>query len=475
MGLELRPWQRRFLRAAFAPGVRTAALSLPRGNGKSSLCAHLAHRALTPGDPLFRPGLESHIVSASIGQARRTVFALLREFVESDPAAADYSIAESVNIAAVRHKATNTRVSVMAPSGKRAQGLVRAPFLFCDEPGSFEVVGGQLLHDAIETAHGKPGTDLRVFYIGTLAPAMSGWWHTLVSSGSNGSTHVTALVGRRERWATWQEIRRCNPLMATFADSRARLLEERDKARRDSRHKSAFLSYRLNAPTPDEASVLLSVDEWVRVCRREVGDCAGRPIVGVDLGAGRAWSAIVALWPSGRIEARAVAPGIPSIEAQEKRDRVPTGTYAALVEAGTLIVDAGLRVQSVSRVVDAIRPWRPLYAVMDRFRLPMFLDERPRFPVVPRVVRWSESTADIEALRRLALDGPLSCEPASRGLVAASLSVAMVSRDDANNCRLVKRGANNEARDDVAAALTLAAGALARVPERSRGAYLGVV
>ena len=69
--LTLQPFQRRFLKAALAPGIRTAVLSLPRGNGKSTLVAWLGSRALTPGDPLFVLGSESHIVAASIGPARR--------------------------------------------------------------------------------------------------------------------------------------------------------------------------------------------------------------------------------------------------------------------------------------------------------------------------------------------------------------------------------------------------------------------
>ena len=42
--LKLLPFQRRFLERAFVPGVRTAALSLPRGNGKSTLAAHVLTR-----------------------------------------------------------------------------------------------------------------------------------------------------------------------------------------------------------------------------------------------------------------------------------------------------------------------------------------------------------------------------------------------------------------------------------------------
>ena len=62
----------------------------------------------------------------------------------------------------------------------------------------------------------------------------------------------------------------------------------------------------------------------------------GRPIVGIDLGGGRAWSAAVAVWPNGRTEAFALCPGIPDIREQERRDRVNPGTYERLVSAGVL-------------------------------------------------------------------------------------------------------------------------------------------
>ena len=42
------------------------------------------------------------------------------------------------------------------------------------------------------------------------------------------------------------EIRRCNPLTAISDSFRAKLLDERDRARRDSRLKARFMSYRLN-------------------------------------------------------------------------------------------------------------------------------------------------------------------------------------------------------------------------------------
>ena len=154
--LNLKPFQRRFLRSALAQGIRTSALSIPRGNGKSTLVAWLGARTLDPDDPLFVKGAESHIVAKSIGQARRATFKLLREFCESSERVMEYSISENNQTCQVLHKPTNTRISVLASSGKTAQGLVRCPWLFADEPGSWENKGGrQQLHEAIQTAHGE--------------------------------------------------------------------------------------------------------------------------------------------------------------------------------------------------------------------------------------------------------------------------------------------------------------------------------
>ena len=329
MSLELLPYQQRFLRAATAPGIDTAALSLPRGNGKSSLAGHLVSRILDPDDELFRAGTESVLCAASIEQAR-ICFRFARETLE---ARGGYRFVDSHTRIGIRHVATNTRLRVLSSNARTAMGLVQCPWVIADEPGAWEVTGGTLLHDAIQTAMGKPGSPLKALYIGTLAPATSGWWHDLIRDGTHGSVHVQALQGDRERWEEWSEIRRCNPLTAVSADFRRKLLEERDAARADSRLKARFLSYRMNVPTGDESTMLLTLADWDRVCARPVPEREGRPIVGVDLGGGRSWSAAVALWPNGRTEALALAPGVPDLDAQESETgcrRAPTGRSRAL-------------------------------------------------------------------------------------------------------------------------------------------------
>ena len=457
---ELQPFQRRFLAAATAPGIDRAALSLPRGNGKSWLAGHLISRILDPEDELFRPGTESVLLAASIEQAR-IAFRFAREVMEPR---GGYSFLDAANRVGLRHVKTRTALRVISSNAKTAFGLVGCPWALCDEPGAWQVRGGELMHDALETSIGKPGSPLKMLLIGTLAPARHGWWPEMIGRGSREGVHVTALQGDPARWDDFREIRRVNPLAAISADLRRVLKQERDEARADPRLKARFLSYRLNVPAGDERSMLLELhSDWAAVLARPVPEPEGRPIVGVDLGGGRAWSAAVAVWSTGRVEAVALAPGVPDLAAQEKRDRVPSGTYLRLAETGRLRVSPGNRVPNPSDLVQACTGlWGPPGAVFcDRFRLAELQDTGIR-PLQARVQRWSESTEDIRGLRRLALDGPLAVEEASRGLLTVSLAAAEVASDDAGNSRLVKRGTHNEARDDVAAALVLAAGALDR-------------
>lgn len=459
--LELRPFQKRFLRRALAPGIDTAALSISRGNGKSHLAAHVLARCLTPGDPLHVPGSEYLLCAASIEQAR-LCYRPIRADLEPR---GGYRFLDSATRLGITGPG-NTRLRILSSNGKTAMGIHGCSLLVADEGGSWETVGGQLMHDAIQTAQGKPGSALRVIYIGTLAPATGGWWHDLVHDGSHGSTFVQSVEADPDKWDKWPEIRRCNPLMACYPESRKKLLEERDKARLDSRLKARFLSYRMNVPTADEAKVLLTVDDWRRACARKVPDRDGRPLVGVDLGQGRAWSAAVALWRSGRMEAVAFAPGLPDIERQERRDRVPRNTYRRLVDIGVLRIDEGRRVPRAELVATAAKSWQAEAIVCDRFRLGELADEvGGRVPLLPRVSRWSEAAFDIRALRRMAKDGPLAVAKSCRPLVEASLSVARVRNDDQGSVRMVKADpSNNTARDDVAAALVLAAGLLSRAP-----------
>ena len=354
-------------------------------------------------------------------------------------------------------------------------GIVGCPLLVADEPGSWQTIGGELMFDAIQTAQGKPGSPLRAIYIGTLAPATGGWWHKLVGRGSVGSAYVQAIKGDPAKWDRWPEIRRCNPLTAVDAKFRGKLREERDEAKADESMKARFLSMRLNVPTMAESKQLFTPAQWEAVLARPVPERMGLPIVGIDLGESRAWSAAVGIWQTGRVEAVAVAPGVPDLEAQEKRDRVPRGTYRRLVDEGVLLVADGQQVPEPAQLAAAIgsRWGAPARVVSDFFRAKR-LEDALGFPVEPRRNQWKEGTEDIVGARRLGLDWHLGVEERSRMLLTYSISRLAIDNDTSGNQKCSKDARDNSGRDDVACALVLAAGAADRArsePTRTLRVY----
>ncbi len=469
----LAPFQRRFIRGAFRPGAYKGVLCGPRGLGKSTLSAHLLAAALDPSGPLHRAGGESILLASSLDQAR-IPFTFLRRIC----AGPEFRWMDSAQRVAVTHVPTGARVRVASSDAKRAFGLgANTPVVVGDEPGAWQERGGSMMHDALETSGGK--ADMRLILIGTRAPGTEGgWWRTLIDAGSDPpGTYVQvhdAPVnddGEVDRWHLWRVIRRANPLIDFNPHLRPKIADERRKARGDEDARRRFLTYRLNAPQRPARSVLLTVDQWRRVESRPVPAPAGRPVAGIDTGSSRAWSTAAILWPNGRLDGLCITPGIPDLAEQERRDGKRRGMYSRLADAGLLHVEEGRRVVRVETLIDKVLAFRPAVIVADRFRDKGVLDAvKGRCPVVFRSMRatWSEPTDQIMATRRMALDGALAVVPDARPLYRLALADAVVEHDDQGNVRLTKSDTNNTNRDDLAAALTLACGQMARRPARRK-------
>ena len=283
--MKLRKFQQEFIANVLRPDINMAALSLPRGNGKSALAGYLGSRIITEGDPLFRPGTESIIVAGSLEQAR-IIFRFVRDTLGKDNS--DYRFADSLTRVQIVHKSSKTVLQVRSSNPKTTMGLVNTPWVIADEPGAWAVNDGALMFDAISTSLGKPDSPLKALFLGTLAPAPGGWWHDLIAKGSHHSTYVQAIQGDPETWDQWQTIRKANPLTAISPEFRKQLLEERDAARGDTRLKARFLSYRLNLPTADEIRSVIDGGRFQAGHRPgKLRRRTGQPIVGVDLGQNR--------------------------------------------------------------------------------------------------------------------------------------------------------------------------------------------
>ena len=462
-GPRLLPFQRRFVRGAFANEIDVGVLSAPRGSGKTMLLGRIAALAVTPGSPLFHAGEEVVVCAGSIEQARLLARAA-NEVLPEDHLRWTGLRGAAHRVAGV-HVESDTSIRVISSSAKRAMGLgARNRLLLADEPAAWEERAGSLMIEALEGALGK--LDSRLLLIGTRSPAPpDNWWPTMIRNGSRPGRYVQLMAaGDDEQWDDYQVIARANPVVRVSPSMRRTILRQRDEARDDEAKRHSFRLWRLNHHGLAADDMLLTVADWQRVMRRPVADRVGQCAVAIDLGSTRSWSAAVAIWENGRMEGWAVCGGIPDLDHREKQDGVPRGVYRRLEEDGRLHVIEGRETGSVEHLVGVLRTegLRPGVVVADYFQAGRLRDAcRDWCPVATRRTRWSEAAEDVAAFRELARDHGLSCEGSSRRLVGLSLSQARVKYDDSGNARIVKRRAD-ASRDDVAVAASMASGMVMR-------------
>ena len=450
--------------------VSIAALSTPRGNGKSWLAGALVARSLTPGDPLHEAGVENVLVAASRAQAS-IVLEFARGFLEDE-------VGYRWRVDGVEHLESRARVRVISSDSRRAMGLgANTRLAVCDEPGSWAPQSGLRLFNAILTSTGK--RRMTVIAIGTLAPAPltgpASWWPDLIKSGSGDARHVSLLQADPSKWEDFDEVLRVNPVASINPHLKSTLEREHKAALESDRSARTFRQYRLNLPgDPVDSQPLVSTAEWERVCARSVPPIEGSPVIGIDLGGTRSWSAAAAVWPSGRIEAWAIAPGSPSLADQERDDQVPEGTYTELVRSGGLSVDEFRAVPDLHLLLARIWSWEPAAIVCDPYRsAELYQAVGGRVRVVERARGSAESTSNVQALRSLLLDSGAGVVDTSTKLLGAAFEQTVLVIDNAGVTRTSKRD-RNRSREDAAAALLLAAGELARrpAPVELRGAVI---
>ena len=427
-------------------------------------------RSITPGDALFEPGVENILVSSSTNQAR-----IVLEFARQALGEVEgYRWRND----GVTHLESRARVRIVSSDARRALGLgANVRIIIADEPGAWSPIQGRRLWDAMLTSLGKRRT--QIIIVGTLAPAPltgpASWWPQLVAEGSGDGRHVALLQAAPAKWRDFSEVLRVNPVSSINPFLRETLEREHRAALKSERAARTFKQFRLNIPGEAvESQPLITAAEWERVCARPVPPCEGRPVVGVDLGGNRSWSAAAALWPNGRIESFAVAPGRPSLADQEREDQVAEGTYTELVRSGGLTVDAGRAVPSVERLLSRVWPWEPAALVSDPYRsaeLHQVVGGRAR--VIERARSGGEATSNVQSLRALLLDTRAGATETSRALLAAAWAQTnlVISNDGLTK---VTKLDQRRSRDDAAAALLLAAGEQARrpAPVELRGAHI---
>lgn len=460
------PFQRRVFAAAFPNNEtdlkRITCVSLPRGNGKSTALGVLAAATLIPGAPLHEPAKENYIVAASLRQGRIVKNAAL-DVIRATQNLDDYRLRDSEQAIGIVHKASDTKLIVLACNANTSLGIgERAKLLVGDEPGAWKGANGHALFESLTTSLGKSGVDARMFLIGTRHPAdPSHWWQQLLDGGDTATRRVFHITGDMRKWRSWCEVARCNPLAKQSTEFAAQLRAELEDAKKSAQARFTFQRIRMNArmhgKTPD--AVLLQPADVDTLLRRPPAPREGACVVGIDMAGATGWSGATAIWASGRTECFAICPQ--TAEAAEVQDGRDSGDYRVLVDAGSL-VESGVTMPTVEMVEAEVRRRWPdaICIVGDLYRFPQLANAFDGdLPVHLRPWRFAEQTMDVSTFRRLATDGPplLSlADDGTREIFAVSLSETVIEGDSVGNVRVSKMRGERRSRNDVIAAAVLA-------------------
>ena len=127
--------------------------------------------------------------------------------------------------------------------------------------------------DAVCTGLGK--REMTIIAVGTLAPAPltgpASWWPATVAAGSGNATHVALLQADPDRWESFDEVLRVNPVAAVNPHLRRALEREHKSALESDRAARTFRQFRLNIPGEKvDSQPLITSAEWERICTKPI-------------------------------------------------------------------------------------------------------------------------------------------------------------------------------------------------------------
>ena len=458
--LTVLPWERRFVRGAFGVDGESA-LSVGRGNGKSAICAGLAVAVVDPSGPLH--GARRHVlcVASSFGQAR-IIFEDCLAFLAVKHDLDDrkvWRVQDSQNVATIEHRPSRSLVKCIGSDPKRSHGA-RPYLVLCDEPAQWDAGKRDAMLASLRTSLGKM-PESRLVALGTRSAARDHWFEGLLRTAAYSQVHS---ADADDPPFTVRTIRRANPSWDHLPSLRARVLAERDDARRDAMSLPAYRALRLNQGVHDtDIELLIEAETW----RRATGDAPVGDVCywGVDVGEKSSGSAIAAFWPdTGRLDAFAAFPEIPDLAQRGARDHVGP-LYRRMADRGELLT-LGRKVIDVKALVrEGIERFGvPAAISCDDYRVGALEEALDDLMVTEeceidlRRQGFISQGQDIEAFRTGVIGGAVV--PTDTLLLAHAIAGARLRVDDAANRKIGKSeaGRRRRHRDDAAVAAVLVVG-----------------
>ena len=471
---KLLPWEKRFLRGAFKPGVMDAALSLGRGCGKTTFVAGIAAATVDVDGPLVAPRAENIVVASSFEQgmiAFRHILSFLQPTFKryGVGAAHRFRVQDSANRASITDTATGAMLRCVGSDPARAHGLAPA-LVLADEVAKWPAGNVHAMISALETSRGKIPNS-RLFWLGTRPASGTHPFERMLQVGGADYRQVHAASDDDNPFSikTW---RRANPGISHLPDLLDAIKKEAVRASKDGEKLAEFRALRLNQGVSDvRESWLMDPDTWASIERSDTPRM-GKYYLGIDLGENASMSCAAGYWPdTGALHAIGVFPEQPDLLTRGRADGV--GELYVRAEARGELYQAGELVSDPAELLRlSLELWgRPHRIVCDTWRKDKLKEilGNSSFPPTPIEVRrhgFLDGSSDIHEFRDAALDGHLYPFPSL--ILRSAVAEARTIMDAAGNTKITKSGAGRRrsARDDAICAAIIAVAVGRRIANR---------
>jgi phage terminase large subunit-like protein len=420
---RLRPWQKGIIRKVLAPGVRTAVVAIPRGNGKSSLAAALGLWALVDGPE----GAQVPVVAGVSERQSRIAFNIARRMVELEPALLARVQIHRDELIMPHHDGH------LFPLPADADAILGAnpTFTLVDELG---VIDAEVF-EAMRLASGKRA-ESTLLAIGTPPREPDSIMRTLVEHGRIGDDPAFALVeyaaptdvrvDDRDAWKT------ANPALGDF------LYEEVMSTEVATVRESTFRQFRLGQWVGQPEEAWMDPETWASAqddSRRSVLTQEANVVLGLDGSFSQDCTAVVGC----------TVTEVPHLFVVGVWENPRPGDETFRID-----------VQEVEQTIrDACRRWNVLEVTADPYRwtrtLQVLADERipvSEFPQSP-----SRMTPATTGLYEAVVNGAVTHSGDER--LARHVANAVL-KADSRGTRLVKEHRDSRRRIDLAVAAVMA-------------------
>ena len=469
---RLDAWQVDFLRDAFRPGQREAALCCARKNGKSGLIAAAGLCFLC--GPLNRANWRAVVVSltgALAGELRRQI-AEISIVSGLDGLIKDYRSPTPGRIVGQR----GAEISFLA-SDRATGNALGADLTLTDESGLMPESQRHVWDAVYSCVSGRDGRNLHISIAGD-GPMFRELLDRRGQPGIVVHHHAaddTAQLADRDQW------HKANPGLASGIKSLDYMVDAAERAAQSPAAAAGYRVLDLNIEGSPTAATLVMPADYQRCVSDPLPARDGGCWIGLDAGGATSFTAAAAYWPkTGRLEVFAGIGDNPPLLARSRADGWGD-LYVRAWEAGELwtypqretpldlfAADVAARLDGATvggLVADEYRAGKVKDA-LDAAGLPDWANR-----LVFRPVRFKTATADVEAFQTAVVGGLISFPPGL--MLPAAIRDSRLDPDNQGNVRLVK--GRYDGRIDVAMAAVLAVGAGRRnAPDPDAGpAYRG--